>query len=507
MNQNKIDLPIFWKFTIAIVFVVTIFGSSNYYFINTALQNLSNTEINRHGISIAKSISERSIDPILFDDISYLDKMISEYKKIDPGISYIIIIDKSDELIAHSFDNTIPFEVIDLNRIDGAKDVAISRIIDDKQELGVIRNFRMPILKGNLGTIGIGIYEQNFTNSIKSINKFFLSMVGLFLLLGIIGALLFSFIITFPIKRISLISENLNFNSMDNSTTELISRNEFLLLGKLKEKFKIRDEIDVLNNRFNQMVIRLQKTYQELQFTQESLIQSEKMSSMGTLSAGVAHEINNPISGIKNCIRRIEKSPDNVKQNILYLELMADAVDKIETVVAGLLKFSRKNEFVFEKICLNEIIENVLSLAAYELETSQIAVKKGYNSRNYYIYCSSNHMEQVLLNLLLNAIDAINEKKLFKTNCFGEIIFKITEFQNEIVFSISDNGIGISPDKLTSIFDPFFTEKKIRNGTGLGLTVCYSIVEQHGGNITASINSNLGLTINVRIPKKSDRNG
>lgn len=507
MKQIKIHLPLFWKFTIAIILVVAIFGSLNYYFINKALQNLSNTEINRHGQSISKSISERSIEPILFDDISYLDKMVSDHKKIDPGIAYIIIFDKNNDLIAHSFENTIPQEIINLNRLDFSNEVSISRIIDDKKEDEVIRNFKMPIFNGNLGNIGIGIYEQNFTNSIKSINNFFLSMVALFLLLGIIGALLFSFIITLPIKRISNISENLNLNSINKSSKEVSYDNEFLSFAKLKEKLKIRDEIDVLNNRFNQMVIRLQKTYEELQYTQASLVQSEKMASLGTLSAGIAHEINNPISGIQNCIRRLEKSPDNIKQNILYLELMSDAVNKIENVVSGLLNFSRKNDFNFEDNCLNEKIENVLFLASYELEKSQVAVKKEYTNHNYYVYASSNHIEQILLNLVLNSIDAINEKKQATTNYFGEIKFNIVEFENDIVFSVSDNGIGISPDKLNSIFDPFFTQKKIKQGTGLGLTICYSIIEQHGGNITASINSNLGLTISVKIPKKKEQNG
>ena len=118
MKQIKIHLPLFWKFTIAIILVVAIFGSLNYYFINKALQNLSNTEINRHGQSISKSISERSIEPILFDDISYLDKMVSDHKKIDPGIAYIIIFDKNNDLIAHSFENTIPQEIINHSRSD-----------------------------------------------------------------------------------------------------------------------------------------------------------------------------------------------------------------------------------------------------------------------------------------------------------------------------------------------------------------------------------------------------
>ncbi len=499
--SKRVHFPLFWKFTLAIVLVVSIFGSLNYIFINKALLELSNTEINRHGKTIARSISERSIDPILFDDISYLDKMVSDYKNIDSGIAYILIFDKTNKLIAHTYESLAPIEVLKLNKQLNSTDEKILRIKDENNEINIIRNFNIPIFNGNLGNVGLGIYEENFTDSIKSINNFFLTMVILFLFLGIIGALLFSFIITIPIKRISNISENLNLISIKKSSKEASSGNHFLSFTSLKKRLRIRDEIDILNDRFNNMVIRLQSTYEELQYTQASLFQSEKMASLGTLSAGVAHEINNPIAGVQNCLRRLEKSPENIKQNKFYLELMKDAVDKIEQVVSGLLNFSRKNEFIFEEVCLNKKIENVLLLSSYHLEKSQIAVKKNFYKQNYCVFASSNHIEQVLLNLVLNSIDAINEKKMTSSSFVGELIFEIKETTNDIVLFISDNGIGISPDKLNSIFDPFFTHKKIKQGTGLGLTICYSIIEQHGGIIKASINSNDGLTIKFLLPK------
>jgi two-component system NtrC family sensor kinase len=502
MKKEQIHFPLFWKFTLALVLVVTVFGSLNFIFINGALLDLSNTEINRHGHSIAKSISERSIDPILFDDISYLDKMVSDYKKIDQGLAYILIFDKNEKLIAHSFENAISSEILNLNKALNSDKISIERIVDQNDETDVIRNFNVPIFNKTLGNVAVGIYENNFTTSIKSINNFFLSMVVLFLVLGIIGAFVFSLIITLPIKRISRISENLNLKSIKNSTKESNKRNNLFDFIKLKEKLKIRDEIDVLNSRFRKMVIRLQNTYDELQYTQASLFQSEKMASLGALSAGIAHEINNPIAGMQNCLKRLEKNPNNLEQNKLYIDLMQDAVDKIENVVQGLLKFSRKNEFIIEEIDLAEKIENVLFLSAYQLERSRIAVIKKYKNKSYLINASSNHIEQVLLNLVLNSIDAINEKKEVSQDYSGEIVFEILENSNRIDFSLEDNGIGISKDHLNLIFDPFFTDKKIKQGTGLGLSVCYSIIEQHNGKISAALNNKNGLTIKVSIPKK-----
>jgi two-component system NtrC family sensor kinase len=501
MKKQQILLPLFWKFTLSIILVVTVFGSLNYFFTNKALIELSNTEINRHGLSIAKIISEQSIDPLLFDDISYLDKMVSENMIADPGIAYIVIFDRNNSLIAHSFERNMPIEIVNLYRSFSSSEELTSRIIDKGNENEVIRSINMPIFNGNLGKVGIGIYEKNFTNSIKSINNFFLLMVVLFLFLGIIGALVFSYIITLPIKKISIISENLNLNSINKSSKEIFQKNSFLSFVRLKNKLHITDEIDVLTNKFNEMVLRLQTTYEDLQYAQASLFQSEKMASLGTLSAGIAHEINNPIAGIQNCIQRLEKTPQNVKQNILYLEMMNDAVNKIENVVKGLLNYSRKNDFDIEEISIENIIKNVLLLTAFQLEMSRIAVRQEHKKMNLEVLASRNHIEQVLLNLVLNSIEAIDEKKLSDPTHIGEIKFSVLERKDLVDLEISDNGIGISTDKLDSIFDPFFTLKKMRQGTGLGLTVCYSIIEQHKGEISASINSNGGLTIKVSLPK------
>jgi len=138
MNK-KIQLPLFWKFTIAIVFVVVLFGTINLYFINYALLDLSNKEINRHGISTAKVIVERSIDPILYNDIPYLNKIVSDNLEIDPSIAYIIITDKSNQILTHTFKNTVPTHLIDINK-NNHNLRKITRISDKNDSRKIIRN-------------------------------------------------------------------------------------------------------------------------------------------------------------------------------------------------------------------------------------------------------------------------------------------------------------------------------------------------------------------------------
>lgn len=492
---NKLFVPLFWKFTIAITTIVTIFGSINLYFINFAVYDLFEKEINRHGITITKSVAERSVDDILYDDLSSLNKLVADKKRIDSNIAYIFIVDENNHILAHSFNDIVPLSLLSLKTNKDKE--TIQRVVDKRSAKNSIRDFSIPILQGNLGKVRVGIFEESFNTSINKINNFFLLMVLLFLALGVFSAFIFSYIITLPIKKISKLADNLDLNSTQ-LNLEIFKTENFI--QNLLQNKNIEDEIDVLTVKFNEMVFRLKNTYADLNEAQISLIQSEKMASLGTLSAGLAHEINNPIAGIKNCIRRISEAPENVKQNIVYFEMMEEAVLKIEKVVGGLLNFTRKPKLEYTKVQLKDIIDNVLLLSAFQLEKSRITLIKKYTESIPLILVSSNQIEQVILNLLLNSIDAINEKKEKNPDFNGEIYFDLHKNEEYVEFEISDNGIGIAEDQLQAIFDPFFTLKKIRQGTGLGLTVCYNIIEQHQGKIVAKLNSKEGMKFIISLP-------
>ncbi len=499
--KRQLKIPLFWKFTIAIVATVALFGTLNLYFINYAVYDLFEKEITQHGRITATSIAERSIVPIAYDDLATLDRIVSDQKKIDPTIAYIFIIDNNENLIAHTFEQNVPSDLLSVNKTRKSDSVYMVKIQPKKNHDSMIRDMAFPIMQGNLGVVRIGLYEENYIKSINKTTRIFLLMVLFFLLFGIIGAFFFSYIISTPLKRISDITKKIELGSSDIQNEDFDESLKRSDLVKWKNILNVKDEIDVLITSFGEMISRLKNTYAKLKRTQSSLFHSEKMASLGTLSAGIAHEINNPIAGIQNCIRRLQENPDKLKQNISYLEMIDEALRKIEKVVIGLLDYSKKTEMHFSNENLNRIIENVLVLTSYKLENSRIAIVKNFGNKSNMLNISANHLEQVVLNIVLNSIDAIEEKKLDNRDFPGEIKFDIKESPDSVYLEIADNGTGIATKHLNEIFDPFFTQKKTGTGTGLGLSVSYGIIEQHNGTISATINEKGGLTQVIRLPK------
>ncbi len=204
----------------------------------------------------------------------------------------------------------------------------------------VILDVATPILDGKIGTVRVGLKETSIIADVQKTVNIFWIMVAAFLSVGIIGALIFAKFITKPIITIQNVADNIELDQIGKKEIPQIKiRDKFL--NRVKMLFRAEDEIDILADKFNQMILRLDKAYRDLQNAQSTIIQSEKLATVGTLTAGLAHEINNPVAGLQNCIRRIQNDPSNLEQNIKYIKMMETAVDKIERVVGNLLNFTR----------------------------------------------------------------------------------------------------------------------------------------------------------------------
>ncbi len=496
-QANKIfNIPIFWKFAFVSIIVVVIYGSINIYMLWNSVYYSFEKEIDKRSNILAQIVAEKALEPMVYGNNTSLYSILDEIKNSDPTISYIFILDRSNKIVAQTYDIRIPNSLIHINKLDGNSE-NIKEIETANFKSKIIRDIAFPILNGDVGVVRLGISEDYIHAKLIKITRELIIMIIAFLIFGLIGALFFSYIITTPISKISKMAQIIDINNLSSEDYEINSKTKTRLLN-----IEIKDELDDLVTKFSEMVKRLKTNYIDLKNTESALVQAERLASLGTLSAGVAHEINNPISGIQNCVNRILKNPENKEQNIKYIALIKEATDKIENVVQHLLKFSRKQKMTFADTNLNMVIENAISLTSHEIKKNQVLVN--FDTRkNWFVNGSSNHLEQVFVNLILNSIDAIVEKKSKTDNFKGEIDISVKNGNEKVEIHFKDNGIGVPLNIQSKVFDPFFTSKEVGKGTGLGLSVSFNLIRKHNGHIYLVSDVLTGTEFIIELPQNS----
>lgn len=497
---NKVRLPLFWKFAIAISLTVLLFGTLNLLFIRYQVYRTFEAQIERNGLSIASITAEQVIDPMLYNELAAINNLLLKTKSVNPDIMYLMVISPDNKVVAHTFNSPPPQSLVNANVLTDDITSGIKIIHSLSRKDTVIRDFAMPILGKRLGTLRIGFSEDIISRQLAQASNMFIFLVIGLLALGVVAAFFLSYIISEPVKKMSYQVSKINLSSLEAREYGIDLRTNNIML-RLKNMFNMTDEIDVLGNSFNEMLFRLNIAYIELEKTRQSMSQTEKLASVGTLAAGLAHEINNPLAGMSNCLRRISDKPENIDQNREYISMMTEAINKISNVVKGLLDFSRKHEMNLSRIDLIKHIENSISLISFQIRQSNIELKRNFESRQLYITGSPNHLEQVFVNLLLNSIEAINERKLAAYEEEGSISISVRSLNDSVMLDIIDNGVGLPDTKIPYMFDAFFTEKKVKLGTGLGLAVSNDIIRNHHGQITGSNEVGGGFKISIILPE------
>ncbi|MBD3376743.1 PAS domain S-box protein [candidate division KSB1 bacterium] len=284
--------------------------------------------------------------------------------------------------------------------------------------------------------------------------------------------------------------------------------------GNLIESIGIAHDVTDLKR----VMDNLEQINQELLQTQAQLVQSEKMAALGSLVAGVAHEVNNPLGAVNSaadvisrCLIRAENLPDlahHCKEmqdydqllNLLSImdknnKIIVSAGKRVAKIVKSLKNFARLDESDFQKANILDGLDNTLTLLHHEMK-NKIEVVKKYKDIPQ-IHCYPNQLNQVFMNILVNAIQAIPDK--------GQIEIKTQNLKKRIKISISDTGKGIDPRHLSRIFDPGFTTKGVGVGTGLGLSICYQIVQDHNGELKVDSKPGQGTTFTIYLPKNLKR--
>jgi signal transduction histidine kinase len=271
------------------------------------------------------------------------------------------------------------------------------------------------------------------------------------------------------------------------STTLRIARGDFRPLPVLDT----RDETQQVVEAFNRMVAELEKR-------QDQLVQSKKMSSLGILTAGIAHQLNNPLNNISTSCQILVEELDQGDREFMNKMLgnIEQEVHRARDIVKGLLEFSRVRDFSLKPIPLEDVVKRSIKLISSQVPPGVDIVDEV--PWNLVIHIDAQRMQEVFLNLLMNAVQAISEPP-------GQIRIAAWEDKDkqQAVIIVEDTGDGIPKEELERIFDPFFSTKEVGVGTGLGLSIVYGIIEKHRGAISVESAQGEGTRFTIRLPLKA----
>jgi len=442
-------------------------------------------EQKKKGILIAENIAQLNLDPLLFWDTEGVEKNIEE--QIDQKLIYVVIYDRYRKPFAAN-----PF-IKDYEKIYRSSNLKEeeepesyffeSKNLEDKRSRQILRilEIETPIFaKGSpkrWGSIKIGLSLEDMRAEILK-TRLMLILIGFGgLFVGILGTTLLARRITDPIKKLA-------------EGTVKISRGDF----SQKIEIDSQDEIGNLAQNFNEMSRKLQLTKERMEIAQRKLIQAEKLASIGRISAGIAHEIRNPLTSVKLNIQKVleSKQLEDIERD--HLSISQEGISQIEYFIKELLNFTRVSDLNSESFPIEQIIEESVKMIADSLELKNIQLKKDFQGEIPEVYVDGDKLRQVFLNILRNACEAVDKEGRIDISLSS----KKDDSRKKVRIEISDDGCGIPEKDWENIFELFYTTKA--SGIGLGLANARKIIDQHKGSIRVKKKEGKGACFEIFIP-------
>ncbi len=447
-------------------------------------KNLLREVMIREGKALIESLAISCTNTMLYEEIGLveegglLDNYISDLiQRKDLSIIYAMILDPKGKVIAHhsmkEVGNTYQDELT--RRLIASNQTLIQFPSDKVMDIST----PLAISTKRWGTLRIGISLEGLKKEVSSLVIKYILYTGLIILLAILVIAFLFRLITKPLK---LLSREMDEVKLDVEVSSPPMTGE--------------DEIGILRKSFYRLLQRIKEDEREREKTQRNLILSEKMAAIGKLTSGVAHEINNPLGGLLNCIyhfKRGDLSPDRQKE---YCQLMEDGIKRIQKIVTNLLEYAQTPRIERSPTDIRSIIDKSLSLLDHEIQKKKIEVIKDIPEGLPILEVDNHQISQVFVNLFLNSLQAMEQG--------GILRISIGVGEGQLMVTISDTGKGIPEEILPKVFDPFFTTKGTEKGTGLGLWITQGIIERHGGSIRLSSKEGKGTNVEIRLPIKNN---
>ncbi len=443
-------------------------------------------EVEREGRLLGETLAIPIINDLIYERLGLveegglLDNYIMEiFQKKDINLLYIAILDGSGKVISHNditeygktYNDSITLSALNSER------PLIQRIFH-KDKPAIDFSFPLSIGKKRWGTLKFGISLEKVKKEVTATVLRIVLLTCFFLIAGFGIIVLLSQRFIRPITELADTMERIRGEELD-----------------VRIPVKGMDEIAVLTDRFNSLMERIRDAQIELRKTHERLMQSERLASIGILASGIAHEINNPLGGLFNCLEILKQKGNETAQREKYLGLIREGLERIETTVNRLLYMARKREPRQEEVNIKDAVETVYGLVEFRGRKLNIRFRNDVPD-GIRMVIDPQDIQQVLLNLFINAIQAMKDG--------GELRVSGSRDNSSVIIEVSDTGSGIKKEHLPRLFDPFFTTKPPGEGTGLGLWLTYEIVKSYNGDIKVESEEGKGSTFKLSFPLRED---
>jgi signal transduction histidine kinase len=433
------------------------------------------SELKNRGRNLAELMAHHIVEPFLYEE---RHDMFSLLKGSMIGkenvIIYAEVYDKNGEAIVAAYKDS-SYEKMELPAYDFQNPIGGIYIEEDKSL--PVYHISSPINVETYGTIGfirMSITKELLYNKLENVKQKLYLLATVVTFLGIILGLYMAKKVLQPILIL-------------NKGVKRVGEGEVGVEVPVVGHGEIRE----LSLSFNRMSVKLKELIDKMKSAQEHLVKTEKLYAIGEFSAGIAHEIKNPLTPIMMLMRRVKEEGESL--TVKDIDVIEEEMHRIDNIVKEFLAFTRPHNYEKRRVNINNVLSEVITITRPKIKHSAIRLVEKYLPFLSEITGSHDALKQVFLNIMLNAIQAMDGK--------GGILAVETSTENgNVRVLIRDSGVGIPEEDLKKIFDPFYTTKK--EGTGMGLALTYSIIADHSGKIDIDSTPGSGTTVKVTLPIK-----